>query len=44
MKLSKLFAGLSALLWTASATSNGLQTAVEWDNYSMLINGEREFI
>lgn len=44
MHLFKLFIGLFAVLWTAYATDNGLQNIVEWDGYSLMINGEREFI
>ncbi|OBT81223.1 hypothetical protein VE02_09886 [Pseudogymnoascus sp. 03VT05] len=44
MHIFKLFVGLFALLWTAHATDNGLQKIVEWDGYSLMINGKREFI
>ncbi|KFX91010.1 hypothetical protein V490_06125 [Pseudogymnoascus sp. VKM F-3557] len=44
MNLFKLFVGLFALLWTSHATNNGLQDVVEWDKYSLMINGKREFI
>jgi beta-galactosidase len=44
MHLFKLFVGFFALLWTSHATNNGLQDVVEWDKYSLMINGKREFI
>jgi hypothetical protein len=44
MRFLRVFAALSALLWTTDATSNGLTDVVTWDSYSTVINGTREFI
>lgn len=44
MRLPSILGALSAFLWCASATSDGLQDVVTWDQYSLLINDTRVFI
>ncbi len=44
MRLLQLFAVLSAFLWGGAATDDGLTKAVEWDRYSLTVNGSRVFI
>ena len=44
MRFLKLFAALSALLWTTNATNDGLTDLVSWDPYSLTVNGSRVFI
>jgi hypothetical protein len=41
MRLSSFIAIVVALLLGVLATDNGLQTDVEWDNGSLIVNGER---
>ncbi|RDW84730.1 glycoside hydrolase family 35 protein [Coleophoma cylindrospora] len=44
MRFSCVFLALSALLWTAWSTDDGLTDYVTWDPYSLSINGSRVFI
>ena len=44
MRLLRLFAALSAVLWTTNATSDNLTDLVTWDPYSLTVNGNRVFI
>jgi hypothetical protein len=41
MRLSSFIAIVVALFLGVLATDNGLQTDVEWDNGSLIVNGER---
>jgi hypothetical protein len=41
MRLSSFIAIAVALFLRVLATDNGLQTDVEWDNGSLIVNGER---
>jgi hypothetical protein len=41
MRLFKLLGALSALLLTCSATNDGLTDIVEWDQFSLTVNGSR---
>ena len=44
MRFLHLFAVAVSLCFSALATNNGLQTTVEWDNGSLMVNGERILI
>lgn len=44
MRFNSLIAVLAALLWASYATNDGLTDVVEWDPYSLVINGDRVFI
>ncbi|CAJ2506010.1 Uu.00g001400.m01.CDS01 [Anthostomella pinea] len=44
MKLLSGFLFFLATVWTVSATSDNLTRAVTWDEYSLMVNGERVFI
>lgn len=44
MRLLKLFTALCLLLWGGAATNDGLTDVVEWDPYSLTVNGDRVFI
>ncbi|CAN9306741.1 unnamed protein product [Alternaria alternata] len=44
MRFFHLFAVAISLFFCALATDNGLQTDVEWDNGSLMVNGERVMI
>lgn len=44
MRLLHLFTIAVSLCFSALATNNGLQTIVEWDNGSLMVNGERVLI
>ena len=44
MWLSRVFLAAVALFTTALATDNGLTKAVEWDNGSLMVDGERVLI
>jgi hypothetical protein len=44
MRLFQFVAIAIALFLGVLATDNGLQTAVEWDNGSLIVNGERVII
>ncbi|RAR00432.1 glycoside hydrolase family 35 protein [Stemphylium lycopersici] len=44
MRLFHVFAIAIALFCSVFATDNGLQTTVEWDNGSLMVNGERVMI
>ena len=44
MRFFHLFAVAISLFFGVLATDNGLQTDVEWDNGSLMVNGERVII
>jgi hypothetical protein len=44
MRFSLLLTALAGWLCGVSATSDNLTDVVTWDNYSLLVNGERVFI
>lgn len=44
MRFFHLFAVAISLFFGVLATDNGLQTDVEWDNGSLMVNGERVMI
>jgi hypothetical protein len=44
MRFFHLLAVLVSLFFGVLATDNGLQTDVEWDNGSLMVNGERVMI
>ncbi|PQE09636.1 glycosyl hydrolase family 35 protein [Rutstroemia sp. NJR-2017a WRK4] len=44
MRFLSLLLSFSLLLWSGIATNDGLTDAVEWDPYSLTVNGERVFI
>ncbi|KAG9232521.1 putative beta-galactosidase C [Amylocarpus encephaloides] len=44
MRVSKLFAALAFMLWTCVATDDGLSDMVQWDPYSLTVNGSRIII
>ena len=44
MRLFQFVAIAVTLLLGVFATDNGLQTAVEWDNGSLMVNGERVLV
>jgi hypothetical protein len=44
MKILFALVAISKLLFLASATNNGLTDAVEWDEYSLTVNGSRLFV
>lgn len=44
MRLLNIFTTLCLLLWGGAATNDGLTDVVEWDPYSLTVNGSRVFI
>lgn len=44
MRLFNLVAVALSLFCSSLAINNGLQTTVEWDNGSLMVNGERVMI
>lgn len=44
MRLFRFLVALSAFLWASEATNDGLTDLVEWDQYSLTVNGSRVFI
>lgn len=44
MRLLHVLTTLCALLWSGVATNDGLTDVVEWDPYSLTVNGDRVFI
>jgi hypothetical protein len=44
MRFFRLLAVVISLFFGVLATDNGLQTDVEWDNGSLMVNGERVMI
>ncbi|KAG4027881.1 hypothetical protein MFRU_026g00620 [Monilinia fructicola] len=44
MRLLHIFTTLCLSLWGGAATNDGLTDVVEWDPFSLIVNGERTFI